>query len=119
MSTNAALNKEFRCDQPAEKRPTVGLVARRFSELFKMTTELLGHIVECCAFKGVPLARFAEAAGIQSIAVDQMMTVLNHKKLDQNVELVAGDIPKTVPKYCAEHPKFGFAMTPCYVIKEG
>lgn len=122
--------------------------------------------------------RFVKAAGDQSISVEQMKTVLAHKKLEENVELVAGDILKTVPKYCAEHPemrisllnldtdiyepakailenlwprivpggvlilddynafpgetkavddyfkgklrirKFGFAMTPCYVVKE-
>lgn len=118
-------------------------------ELFKMTLDLPGHIVECGVFKGVSLARFAmmrdlfgnnysrkivgfdifgkfpeakfkadkkfrdrfvKAAGDQSISVDQMRRVLAHKKLDENIDLVAGDILKTVPAYCMEHPEMRISL---------
>ena len=44
-----------------------------------------------------PRKRFVEAAGDQSISVDQMMQVLNHKRCERFVELVAGDVRETVP----------------------
>ena len=43
--------------------------------------------------------RFVQGAGEQSISVEQLMTVLEHKKCEQNVELVAGNICDTVPRY--------------------
>jgi len=54
--------------------------------------------------------RFVKAAGDQSISVDQMHEVLAHKKLDENVELVQGDILKTIPKYCAENPAMRISL---------
>jgi len=47
--------------------------------------------------------RFVQAAGEQSISVDQLMKVLEHKKCEQNVELVVGDICETVPKYVEQN----------------
>ncbi len=55
-------------------------------------------------------ARFIREAGNQSIAVDQLMQVLAHKRCDRNVELVAGDICATVPKYVQEHPELKIAL---------
>jgi hypothetical protein len=54
--------------------------------------------------------RFVEAAGEESIGVDQMRAVLEHKGLDKNVDLVAGDITQTVPAYVAEHPELRIAL---------
>jgi len=43
-------------------------------------------------------------AGVQSISEKQMMDVLHNKKCDYNVELIAGDITKTVPKFVLDNP---------------
>lgn len=47
---------------------------------------------------------FVEECGIQSISTGQLMEVLKHKNCDGNVELVAGDITKTVPEYLKKNP---------------
>lgn len=54
--------------------------------------------------------RFIDEAGDQSISVAQMQQVLQHKGLDRNVELVAGDILETVPAWCAAHPDCPIAL---------
>ncbi len=43
--------------------------------------------------------RFISNAGEKSISVDQLESVLEHKGLNTNIELVAGDINVTVPSY--------------------
>ena len=53
---------------------------------------------------------FVEAAGEQSIAVDQMMEVLKHKRCEQFVELVSGDICETIPKYIKENPELKISL---------
>lgn len=53
---------------------------------------------------------FIKTAGKDSISVDQMMKVLIHKKCDQFVELVKGDICKTVPKYVEENPQIKISL---------
>jgi hypothetical protein len=47
--------------------------------------------------------RFVQVAGDQSIAESQMLQVLEHKGCEQDVDLVAGDICETVPRYVREH----------------
>lgn len=54
--------------------------------------------------------RFIEAAGKDSISVEQMMEVLEHKRCDQFVELVKGDICETVPKYVEENPNLKISL---------
>jgi hypothetical protein len=107
-------------------------------ELFKMTMDIPGAIVECGVFKGTSLARFAmfrelfgntlskknigfdvfgefpetqfeadqkirkkfvESAGNSGVSVEQMQKILEHKNCNQNLELVAGDICETLPRY--------------------
>lgn len=53
---------------------------------------------------------FIDAAGDQSISVDQMMKVLEHKGCDKFVELVSGDICETVPKYVKDHPELKISL---------
>jgi len=53
---------------------------------------------------------FIAAAGDQSISTDQMMQVLAHKGCDRFVELVPGDITKTVPQYVKEHPELRISL---------
>jgi Macrocin-O-methyltransferase (TylF) len=54
--------------------------------------------------------RFITAAGDQSISADQMMQVLRHKRADDFVDLVAGDICTTVPRYVQEHPELKVSL---------
>ncbi len=56
------------------------------------------------------LKRWQEQAGNESISQDQLMEVLKHKKTDRNVELVEGDITKTVPEYLEKHPELVISM---------
>lgn len=118
-------------------------------ELYRMSSEAAGAIVECGVFKGASFARWAkfrellsncmsqkiigfdifgkfpeatldkdikqreqylDAAGDQSISVDQLKTVLNQHSLGENVELVQGDILKTIPEYVNNHPELKIAM---------
>jgi len=118
-------------------------------ELYKMTLDIPGAIVECGVFKGVSFTRFAmfrelfknpyskkiigfdtfnkfpetefdndrelrrryiNSAGEDSISTQQLMDVLNHKNINKNIELVAGDITETVPNYIASHPELKISL---------
>jgi len=54
--------------------------------------------------------KFVSAAGDQSIAVEQLMGVLAHKRCDDRVELVAGNICETVPAFVRSRPDFEIAL---------
>lgn len=54
--------------------------------------------------------RFVDAAGDESIDIDQLRSVLNHKGVDRNIEFVAGDINETVPAYVATHPELRISL---------
>jgi hypothetical protein len=112
-------------------------------ELYKMTQDIPGAIVECGVFKGASLARFAmfrdllghaaskrlvafdafgmfpeasrpddrelrerfiQEAGEEGIGREQMMEVLNKKRIDRHVDLIEGDITETVPAYLERNP---------------
>ena len=118
-------------------------------ELYKMTNDVPGAIVECGVFKGTSLIRFAtfrslfankfskkiigfdtfgmfpetnfeddkpmrqhhlDTAGGESISKDQLMEILKHKNIDAQVELVEGDITKTLPEYVKEHPELKISL---------
>ena len=49
-------------------------------------------------------------AGSQSISTSQLMEVLRHKESEAGVELVAGDITKTVPEYVKSNPNLRIAL---------
>lgn len=53
--------------------------------------------------------RFIAAAGGMSLSAEELQQVLAHKGL-RNVELVAGDILETVPRYVETHPAFKIAL---------
>jgi hypothetical protein len=53
---------------------------------------------------------FINAAGEQSISKNQIMKVLENKRCDRNVELIAGDICKTVPEYIKENPQLKISL---------
>lgn len=48
--------------------------------------------------------KFIADAGSQSISTAQLKGVLRHKGIEKNVELVVGDITKTVPEYVKKNP---------------
>lgn len=118
-------------------------------ELYKMSAELPGAIVECGVFKGNSLCKFAMfrdlfgnrfskkiigfdifgkfpqtkfaddkksrkkfivEAGIQGISKEQLLGVLKHKNADTLVELVKGDITRTVPRYVKDHPELRISL---------
>jgi hypothetical protein len=53
---------------------------------------------------------FLDQAGAESIGVQQLHQVLEWKELDHNVELVAGDILETVPRYVEAHPELRISL---------
>jgi hypothetical protein len=118
-------------------------------ELFKMTRDLPGSIIECGVFKGASFVRFAgfrdlfgnpfsnkivgfdvfdefpetsfkedmiyrerfiNEAGSSSISEDQLKEVLKVKGIEKNIELVKGDITKTVPEYVKKNPQFKISL---------
>lgn len=118
-------------------------------ELYKLTLNIPGDIIECGVFKGASLARFAmfrklfeadrkkkiigfdtfgefpvtefegdipmrdhfiESSGDSSIAADQLMKVLNYKSCGENIELIEGDITKTVPEYLEKNPDLKISL---------
>jgi len=54
--------------------------------------------------------KFVEVAGEQSISKEQLIEVLNKKGNDENVELVEGDIVKTVPDYLKKNPNLKISL---------
>lgn len=49
-------------------------------------------------------------AGEQSISKQQLLKVLKHKGIDKSVELVSGDITKTIPEYVKAHPELKISL---------
>ncbi len=47
--------------------------------------------------------KFIKDSGDEGIGDDQLMQVLKHKKCDQNVELIKGDVCETIPAYLKKH----------------
>jgi predicted O-methyltransferase YrrM len=111
-------------------------------ELFKMTINKPGSVIECGVFKGISLIRFAtfrnllnkkskkiigfdmfgkfpetnfekdqklrkkfiKDAGTSGISKKQLEQILKRKKLYEKIELIQGDITKTIPKYVEKNP---------------
>lgn len=53
---------------------------------------------------------FIQAAGEQSISKKQLFEVLGTKGIDKNVELVEGDVMKTVPRYTKKNPHLKISL---------
>ena len=53
---------------------------------------------------------FVEECGDQSISTDQLLKVLEHKKCSSNIELIAGDITKTIPAYLEKNPDLKISL---------
>ncbi|MFD0961889.1 TylF/MycF/NovP-related O-methyltransferase [Paenibacillus chungangensis] len=54
--------------------------------------------------------KFIAGAGEDSISVDQLYEVLSHKGINKQIELVSGDITKTVPDYVKQHPELKISV---------
>lgn len=54
--------------------------------------------------------RFIETSGNEGISKQQMIQVLKNKKTDSNIELIKGDITKTVPQYLKLHPELKISL---------
>lgn len=55
-------------------------------------------------------SRYVDAAGSQSIGKEQLEAVLGNKGVGKNLELVAGNICETVPKYLEENPHLRISL---------
>lgn len=53
---------------------------------------------------------FIDEAGAESISKDQLLEVLKRKNIEKNLELVEGDITKTVPEYAQANPQLKIAL---------
>ncbi|RZD46704.1 MAG: dTDP-6-deoxy-L-hexose 3-O-methyltransferase [Thaumarchaeota archaeon] len=51
-----------------------------------------------------------DVAGNQSISTEQLKEILKHKGVERNIELIEGDITKTVPKYVEENPRLKISL---------
>ncbi len=54
--------------------------------------------------------QFIKEAGSKSITKDQLVSILERLGLYQNIELVEGDILKTVPEYKAKNPHLKISL---------
>jgi len=54
--------------------------------------------------------KFLSEAGKDSISVAQLQQVLTQKRMEQGVDLVAGDITETVPAYVEKHPELKISL---------
>ncbi len=57
-----------------------------------------------------PLQNFIGAAGNESISCSQLLRVLRQKKISKNIELVKGNILKTVPQFVKDNPKLKISL---------
>jgi hypothetical protein len=49
--------------------------------------------------------KFITDSGEEGIGLEQLRTVLDHKKVNVNIDLVKGDVCKTIPEYLEKHPE--------------
>jgi hypothetical protein len=51
-----------------------------------------------------------DVAGNESISTEQLKKILKHKGIERNIELIEGDITKTVPKYIKDNPRLKISL---------
>ncbi len=54
--------------------------------------------------------KFVQQSGNQSISTSQLEKILKQKKIGENIELVKGDITKTIPEYLEKHSKLKISL---------
>jgi hypothetical protein len=57
-----------------------------------------------------PREQQIKSAGLESISKEQLSNVLKHKGIDKNIELIEGDITKTVPEYVKNNPELKISL---------
>jgi len=57
-----------------------------------------------------PREEFIGDAGEDCISKEQLIQVLQHKGIYTNIELIQGDITKTVPEYLKQHPELKISL---------
>lgn len=57
-----------------------------------------------------PRKKFIENAGNHSISREQLRTILVQKGINNNVELIEGDICQTIPAYLEKHPELKISL---------
>lgn len=64
------------------------------------------------SFKNDNMSRknFIKMAGEDSISKNQLVNVLKNKGIMKKIELIKGDITKTVPRYVKSHPKLKISL---------
>jgi len=60
--------------------------------------------------------KFITDSGNEGIDEDQLMQILKHKKTDTNIELVKGDVCKTLPAYIDNHPELKISFLKLMLI---
>ena len=53
---------------------------------------------------------FISVAGNQSISKENLLKILKKKGIAKNIELIKGDITKTIPKYIKSHPELRISL---------
>jgi len=56
------------------------------------------------------LKKFWEEAGRESISKDGLMDALERQNISDNIELIAGDVHDTIPKYLKSHPELRISL---------
>ncbi len=54
--------------------------------------------------------RLIDGSGVESISKEQLLEVFKNKGIDKNVELVEGDVVKTVPEYLKQNPHLKISL---------
>jgi hypothetical protein len=54
--------------------------------------------------------KFLEKSGEQSISTTQLSKILKQKKISKNVELVKGDVAKSIPNYLSKNPNLKISL---------
>ena len=89
-----------------------------FREL--LSTSLAKKIIGFDIFSTFPKTKFVEdklerkkfmsEAGSKSIQKNELFKILKNKRIEKNVELIKGDITKTVPAYVKSHPELKISL---------
>ena len=53
---------------------------------------------------------FLEKSGEQSISITQLSKILKQKKISKNIELVKGDVAKSIPNYLSKNPNLKISL---------
>ena len=54
--------------------------------------------------------QFIDSAGVDSISKEQLLKILEYKKLNRHLELIEGDITETVPAYVKSNPELKISL---------